>query len=358
MGISSSVTDVRVSAPMLAAWTERVFVASGVPPVSSKVVADCLVTADLKGMPSHGVSRIPIYIQRIRLGLVCPNANPKILRESPSALQIDAANGLGHPTASWGMRLCVEKARRTGSAVAGIFNSTHFGMAGYYAEIGAREGVIGIATSNSSPRMAPWGSRDALLGTNPLAIAVPGPDGGPIVLDMATSVAALGKIMLAAADGTPIPDAWALDADGHPTTDAAAALKGTVLPVGGPKGSGLAFMLDVLSGVLTGGSFGSQVRSLYRDMSNPEQCAHFLFAIDVEAFQPISEFRARMERYAGEFKRCRPMPGVSEVYLPGELERRCERVGRAEGLRLPSKTYEDLIQVARDTGVPFDWVAA
>ena len=255
------------------------------------------------------------------------------------------------------MRLCVEKARRTGSAVAGIRNSTHFGMAGYYSEIAAREGMIGITTTNSSPRMAPWGSRDALLGTNPLAIAVPGPDNGSVVLDMATSVAALGKIMLAAADGTPIPEGWALDADGRPTTDASAALKGTVLSFGGPKGSGLAFMLDVLSGVLTGGSFGSKVRSLYRDMSNPERCGHFLFAIDVEAFMPISDFRAHINRYAAEFKRCRPVPGVSEVYLPGEIESRRERAAQAESLLLAPKTYEELLRVAQETGVPFHWEA-
>ena len=345
---------VRIPAARLVEWAERVFVTAGVPVDVARVVADCLVRADLMGVSSHGVSRMAIYLKRLDLGLVSTAASPRVIRESPSTLLVDAGEGFGHPAAVWTAHRCVEKARPTGATVAGIVNSTHFGMAGYYAEIIAEAGMVGLATTNTSPRMAPWGAMDALMGTNPLAIAVPGDAGESIVLDMATSVAALGKITEAAAQLRTIPDGWALDAEGRPTTDPAAALKGTVLPIAGPKGSGLAFMLDILAGVLTGGCFGAQVGSLYRDFSTPERCGHFLAALDVEAFLPLDAFRDRIAYYADAFKACRPQPGVDEVFLPGEIERRRERAGRLNGVCLPAETHSSLLQIADERGIPLD----
>jgi LDH2 family malate/lactate/ureidoglycolate dehydrogenase len=307
------------------------------------------------GVSSHGVSRMPIYLKRVDLGLVSVGAAPEIVRESPSALVVDAGNGFGHPAAAWAAERCIEKASASGAAVAGVVNSTHFGMAGHYAELIAKAGMIGIATTNSSPRMAPWGASDALLGTNPLAIAVPtGDDSEAIVLDMATSVAALGKIVEAAAEPRAIPPGWALDAVGEFTTDPQAALAGTVLPFAGPKGSGLAFMLDVLAGILTGARFGVEVGSLYRDLTSPERCGHFLAAVKVESFMPLPDFHRRIAHYVGMLKACRPRAGFDEVLLPGEAERRREQVARRDGVELSASTYAGLLEIADARGVPLE----
>jgi LDH2 family malate/lactate/ureidoglycolate dehydrogenase len=350
--LSGSDATVWIPADQLAAWAEAVLRSTGVPAEPARVVADCLVRADLMGVSSHGVSRMAIYLKRVDLGLVAVAAAPRVLRESTSALVVDAADGFGHPAAVWAAERCAEKARASGAAVAGIVNSTHFGMAGQYAELMARAGMVGIATTNSSPRMAPWGAVDALLGTNPLAIAVPAEDGEAIVLDMATSVAALGKIVEAAADGRALPPGWALDGDGQPTTDPQAALAGTVLPLAGPKGSGLAMMIDVLAGVLTGARFGTEVGSLYRDLAAPERCGHFLAAISIESFLPLDLFRRRIGQYVGMLKACRPRAGIDEVLLPGEVERRRERAARRDGVALSAATWAGLLEIADARGVP------
>lgn len=342
-------------AETLAAWVRRLFVRRGVPDEAAGIVAECLVTADLRGVSSHGVSRVPIYVKRLAEGLVRADARPRIVREETGSVLIDAGDGFGHPAGVFAVRECLARARQTGVAVAGVFNSTHFGMAGYYAEIAARDGMIGVATTNSSPRMAPWGALDALLGTNPLAIAVPGAEAGAaVVLDMATSVVALGRVVEAAANKTTLPVGWALDSCGQPTTDPGKALDGTVLPMAGPKGSGLAFMLDVLSGLLTGGHFGREVRSLYRDFSAPERCGHFFITIDVRAFQPLSDFQRRMGDYVVAFRECRPRPGADGVFLPGELERCHETQARAEGVWLSPATHRQLCQLSEEGGVPVD----
>lgn len=342
-----------ISAKKLAGWIERLLMEAGVDIESAQIVADCLVQADMKGTTSHGVSRMPIYLKRLDAGLVSAGAIPKIEKETQSGLLINAGGGFGHPAAIWAAERCVAKARNTGVSVAGVLNSTHFGMASYYAEFIAKAGMIGLATTNSSARMAPWGAVDALFGTNPLAIAVPSDD-GVVVLDIATSVAALGKITEAAARGDTIPADWALDVEGNPTTDPAAALRGTVLPFAGPKGSGLAFMLDVLAGVLTGGCFGPDVGSLYRDWDKPEQCGHFLIAIDIEGFLPLPEFRQRIANYVKVFKASAPRPGFKEVLLPGELERRRQRVSERHGIALEPHIYSSLIKIANDRDVPLD----
>ena len=351
MTISTNIADrMLIDAATLKDWVIRVFVANSVPYDQADIIADCLVRADMKGVASHGVSRIPIYLKRLGLGLVRADARPKIIRETDSTGVVDAGDGFGHPAAMFGLRFAIERARRTGAGVAGIINSTHFGMAAHYGEIASSEDCVALVSTNSSPRMAPWGARDALFGTNPLAISVPGPT-GPLVLDMATSAAALGRIVMAAAAGQAIPPGWALDREGRPTTDAATALGGTVVPMAGPKGSGLAFMLDVLCGALTGGEFGLSVRSLYRDMDVPEQCAHFMIVINVAAFIPVEQFRAAMTRYVSDFKACRPAEGIETVYLPGEIEQMRLHRALAEGVPIELSTLQALQEIATATGI-------
>ena len=339
-----------VTADALTGWITSVLTAHAIPESAAATIADCLVNADMKGVTSHGVSRLPVYLQRLSSGVVNPDPNPEIVADSHSALLIDADGGFGHPVAAFGMTEALTRANLTGAAVVGIRNSSHFGMAGYYAEMAAKREAIGIVSTNSSPRMAPWGGKNALLGTNPLAIAAPGP-AGPIVLDMATSVAALGRITVAAAAGASIPEGWAFDPGGRPTTDPAAALAGTLAPIGGPEGSGLAFMLDILCGVLTGGAFGRRVRSLYRDSNLPEQCGHFIFAIDIKAFIAPSAFHSAMREYVTEFKGSGPAEDVNEIFLPGEIQQRLEHRARIRGIALRTPILDELRRLADDSGV-------
>jgi LDH2 family malate/lactate/ureidoglycolate dehydrogenase len=340
----------RIPTHRLRDWMAEVLATCGVAMDSARVVADVLLTAELKGVPSHGLARLPIYVKRLELGLIRANPHRGILCDSSTVLLIDADNGLGHPAADWGVRRIVSKAKEAGIAICGVANSSHFGMAGYYAEVAARQGVICLVTTNAASRVAPWGAIDRLFGTNPIAIAVPGPEEEPIVLDMATSVAAIGKIMLAAKQNSPIPVGWAIDAEGKPTTDPQAALEGSLLPIGDAKGAGLAFMLDVLSGVLTGSAFGRSVGS-QNDLSRPEHCGHTLIAIDVAAFLPLPDFKERLFKYLQEFKQCRPRPGVSSVSLPGENQRDHEYRSREQGIALSALALSECRQLAENLGI-------
>jgi ureidoglycolate dehydrogenase (NAD+) len=335
----------------LAQWVEHVLHHHGVPASQSQIVADCLLAADARGVFSHGVARLPIYLRRFKHKLIDPNATPKTVTETPSALLLDACSGFGHPAALAGIQRGIAKANETGMCAVGISNSTHFGMAGYYADHAASKGCIAIVTSNSAARMAPWGAKDALMGTNPLAIGVPAA-GEPIILDMSTSAAAFGKIVLAQTTGQPIPAGWALNSEGAPTTDPIAALAGTLMPLAGPKGSGLAFMLDILAGVLTRGKFGKGVNSIYNQFTQPEECGHFSILIDVASFLPLDAFRERVSSYVADFKRTRPIKEHAEVLLPGELETRRKQQAELSGIILDEGTVSQLHQLATETGIP------
>jgi LDH2 family malate/lactate/ureidoglycolate dehydrogenase len=334
----------------LARWIEAILHHHGVPEDHSRIVADCLSAADVKGVFSHGVSRLPIYLRRLKHKLIDPTATPLTVTETDSTLLLDARSGFGHPAACFGVKRGIAKAAKTGICAVGISNSTHFGMAGYYADIAGREGFIGLVTSNSAARMAPWGAKDALMGTNPLAIGIPA-DHEPIVLDMSTSAAAFGKIMLARETGQPIPPGWALDPAGTPTTNAVAALAGTLLPLAGPKGSGLAFMLDILAGVLTRAKFGRDVNSIYNQFERPEECGHFTVLIDVSAFIPLKEFKERVTAYVADFKKMRPIEEGTEVLLPGEIESRKKQQARSNGILFDEATLSQLHRLANEAGI-------
>lgn len=334
----------------LARWIEAILDHHGVPADHSRIVADCLSAADMKGVFSHGVARLPIYLRRLRHKLIDPAVTPLTVTETESSLLLDARSGFGHPAARLGVQRGIAKAAKTGTCSVGVYNSTHFGMAGYYAEIAARKGNIALVTSNSASRMAPWGARDALMGTNPLAIGVPA-DNEPVVLDMSTSAAALGKIMLARETGQPIPTGWALDQTGAPTSNASAALAGTLLPMAGPKGSGLAFMLDVLAGVLTRAKFGRGVNSIYNQFERPEECGHFIMLVDVSAFMPLQAFKERVTAYVADFKKTRPIEEGAEVLLPGEIENRKKQQAGENGILFDEATLSHLHQLANETGI-------
>lgn len=318
-------------------FTVAVLTACDVPEDDAHIVADTIADAHRSGKGTHGVTRLPIYVRKIRSGLMDPRTPVSVVRDSPAIAVLDAHHGFGQVAATRAMAKCVEKAKALGVGVVGVRHSNNFGVAGYFARQAAQEGYIGIVLGNSAPAIAPTGGTQPLLGTNPLAVAFPDGAGGvPIVLDMATSEAARGKIRLAARQGEPIPEGWALDATGRPTTEAAAALDGSMVPIGGPKGYGLSLVIDMLAGLLTGAAFAGQVKPL----NHPDQRSdygHWMMALDPEFFLDRQSYASRVSTIVDAVHAA---SAPTRVWLPGE---------RAHEARLHAEVTVLLSDAARRT---------
>jgi LDH2 family malate/lactate/ureidoglycolate dehydrogenase len=285
---------------------------------ASDTVASALVDADVAGVASHGVMLCSLYLQRMGAGSVTTLREGEIVSDSGSALVMDARNMLGQLSASQAVDILKARAPQHGIAAVSVRNAFHFGAAGYWASQLADAGLIGIAMSNTRPLMpAPGGARP-VVGNNPLAIAMPSSDGVPLVVDMALSASAMGKIRLAESAGRPIPEGWAADANGRPTTDAAQAIAGMLLPAAGPKGFGLAFMVELFCGGLSSGAMGAQVQRLYGDKALPYGCAHFFMAIDVGHFVAPETFAARAHVLAQAVRGSARAHGTEKLYTPGQ----------------------------------------
>jgi LDH2 family malate/lactate/ureidoglycolate dehydrogenase len=348
--VAETSSDARVDWEALRGFCEEVLGAAGVPERDARIVADSLVHADLAGMKSHGATRLNDYLLRMEQGLMTPTTKIDVVRETPSTALLDANDGWGQVASERAVELTVDKASSVGSAWVGVRNSNHNGTAGYWTMKIAREGMVGICSMNTSPVMAAHGSRRPTLGTNPLSIAVPSSSGRPVVLDMATSNQARGKIILAAKNTEPIPEGWAITSEGLPTTDAKEALKGSVLPLGGPKGSGLAIMIDILTGVLTGAEFGAQMPRMYDD-PQPQRVGHMFSAISIEAYMPVSEFLSRMDEKERETREGPPAPGFERVSMPGDGTHERTATHRESGIPLTAEVYADLLSAAERYGV-------
>lgn len=303
--------------------------------------ARALVAAEIDGQPGHGLSRVPFYALHARCGKVDGFARPVIEQAAAAALRIDAANGFAYPAIDLAIEALVPLARQAGVAIALIRHSHHFGQAGAHAERLAAQGLVGLVLGNTPKAMAFWGGRRAAVGTNPLAFAAPlGADRAPLVVDLALSVAARAKIVAAQKAGQPIPDDWAVDREGQPTTDPGAALAGSLAPIGGPKGAALALMIEVLAGALTGSAFGWEASSMFDQHGGPPDLGQVLLAFDPG---PLSG-GAFADRVHGLLQAVESEPGVR---LPGQ--RRLERRQRAasEGLVIPAELHagiQSLIQ--------------
>jgi LDH2 family malate/lactate/ureidoglycolate dehydrogenase len=294
---------------------------------------------------------VPMYVDRLRAGSVSTVARGELVVDAGAIGVIDAGNALGILTGDQAMALAVDRAHELGAGIVVVRHAFQFGAASRYAEAAAREGMIGIAAANTRPMMpAPGGARP-VVGNNPLAIAAPRAGGDPIVLDMALSEAALGKIRLAAAEGQAIPATWATDADGRPTTDPQAAIAGMLLPAGGVKGFGLAFMIDVLTGALSGGASGSRVRGLYADPSVPNDCSHFFAAIDPDAFDSREQFGSSVAMLADEVLASPTVAGAPPVRLPGQHAEARRAGGRAGGVALDPSVLRALEEIAAEYGL-------
>lgn len=328
----------------------RAVLAQSLPGDEAKMVADNLIDAELLGVRSHGVSRLPDYLKRMEDGLVERQTKLTQTNETATTILYNAANGWGQVAGTQAMNDAIEKALDYGTGFAGVSDSNHFGTASYYARIAAKRGCIGIVMTNASAMMVPFGSKEPSLGTNPISIAVPTGEGKePVLLDMATSNVARGKILLAKKKGQSIPEGWAITKDGKQTTDPIEALEGFVLPLG-PKGSGLAIMVDILSGVLTGALFGKKIPRMYED-NEPQLIGHFFGAISVEAFMDASLFYQRIQEKVDETVNSAPAEGFDRVYMPGEIELDRKKQQENQGITLSEEIYKELTQAGVQYGV-------
>ncbi|HEV8661697.1 MAG TPA: Ldh family oxidoreductase [Candidatus Methylomirabilis sp.] len=342
----------RVPASALETFTARLFRSHGLPTADAETVARALVLADLRGVDSHGVLRVGVYVERLKRGLINPAPKVRVLRETPGAALLDGDNGMGPVVATAAMRLALEKARATGTGTVAVRRGNHYGMAAAYPLMALEENCIGLTVTNGPALVAPWGGTRRFFGTNPLAIAVPAGRERPVVLDMATTVVARGKIIKAAKEQQPIPAGWALDVAGSPTTDAAAALAGTPVPLGGYKGSGLMLLIEVLSGVLAGAAVGPAVGELYDNPRRPQDVGHLFAALRLTAFGDPEAFKARMDAMIQEVRSGPAAPGTERIYLPGEIEFETEARHRREGVPIGPALWEELTVLGREVGLP------
>jgi len=342
----------KVPSDKLAEFCAACFQKLGVPAGDARLVASNLLFANLRGVDSHGLIRLKIYTERLRAGGFKADARPQVISEQDSIALIDAAHGLGQVAATMAMKLAIAKAEKTGMAVVTVKNSNHFGASAFYAMQAIEHGMIGFSATNAGPTMAPTGGREGRLGNNAFAIAVPAGRYPPLVLDMATGAVAWGKIFVAQQEKRKIPGTWALDKQGVPTDDPnAAANKGLIQPLGGYKGYGLSLLLDILTGVLSGGGFSTHVRTLYQQVASPAEVAHTCAALRVEAFMPVAQFRERMDAIIELMHSCPAAPGVSRIFVPGEIEHETEQRRSAEGIPLNGELQEELRMLAGELGL-------
>ena len=312
-----------------------------------------LVYADMRGQGSHGLMRLPTYVKRVKTGLIQADAAPKVVRDGGALLAVDGQNGMGVCTAQAVMELCTKRAAKTGACIAAVCNSNHFGYAAYFTKYAAHHHMIGFAMGNAYRSMAPYGGAVPMLGTNPLAVAIPAKGREPYSLDMATSVVAQGKIILAEKEGHDIPLGWGLDKNGHPTTDPSSVLRGgSLTPFGGAKGYGIALMIETLCVCLAKGAKSTEMGSMY-DFSRTQNTGFLLGAIDISCVMAPELFEDSAARLFDEFK-ATPTDGVARgVLIPGELEDRKFQAAEEHGIELPEAVECELRELAVTMDVIF-----
>lgn len=312
------------------------------------MVADNLIFADRSGMQSHGVIRVPAYVKRLQDEGTSKNAKITIEKETDTTALINGNNAMGQVVSTRAMQLCIEKAKKSGVAFVGVKDSNHFGMASYYSEMAIPAGMIGMVfTSPAAHLMAPTGGIEPILDNNPFSFGIPAGKELPVVLDMATSVVARGKIGVAMNKGEKIPANWAMTIDGHETTDPREAFNGILLPVGGYKGYGLTVIVGILSAVLTGGAILSEdVKDFYEDTAKKQNIGHLFGCIRIECFMDTTLFKEHMDEMIREIKSCKKAPGVEEIFLPGEIEMRHRSENDKRGIPITENTYKGLVETA------------
>jgi LDH2 family malate/lactate/ureidoglycolate dehydrogenase len=350
----------------LSEFAVRVFQHFGVPKKDALQAAEVLAAADLRGIDSHGVARLHTYFDMFTLGRINPRTEIKIVRSTPSTATVDGDNGLGLVVGPQANRVAMDMAEKCGSGWVSVCNTNHFGIAGYYVLKALERDLIGWAMTNSTKLVAPLWGAERMLGTNPIAIAFPGKEEPPIVIDMATSATAYGKIEIARRRKEPIPEGWAIDREGKATADPNGMIDGgAMLPLGsdrergGHKGYALAMMVDILCGVLSGANWGPfappfALRQEIPKRSVGKGIGHFFGAMRIDGFIDSDEFKRQIDDYIRVFRATKPAPGTNGPLIPGDPEREAEQVRREHGVPLILPVVEELRDISQKTGIPFE----
>jgi LDH2 family malate/lactate/ureidoglycolate dehydrogenase len=342
----------RVSPERLRAFVARVFAKLGLQEPDAAAVAELMVQADLRGSDTHGVLRVPLYARRIRAGGVNVTPNIRVIAERESTALVDGDNAVGHLVMRYATTVAIEKAKRTGVAWVGARMSNHAGPAFLYAMMPNAHDMIGLYFAvGGNNLLPPWGGGEPLLGTNPVAIAVPAQDEPPLVLDMAPTTAAFGKVRLKAQRGEDMPVGWMIDRQGKPLTDPRRIDEGYLLPIGEYKGYGLSLMFGLLAGVLNRAAFGREVGDLAKDIGRASNTGQAIVAVDVAAFMPIADFKRAVDQIVRDIRNSQKLPGVERIWLPGEQSAEKFKDRSANGIPMPKSLRDSLDAVARDLGI-------
>jgi LDH2 family malate/lactate/ureidoglycolate dehydrogenase len=340
----------RINPLALRQFVSRLYMALGLNEDKASLLSDSLVMADLWGHSSHGVLRATWYAERIQHHVMDINTDPEITSDTGPLLALDGHNGLGQFITREAVRLAIARAQQFGIGCVSIRRSGHFGTAMYFTKTIAEQNMIGFLATNASPAMAAFGGREKIVGNNPQSWAAPTPFAAPFVVDIAHTAVARGKIYLAKEKHETIPDHWALSPQGKPTTDPAEAILGTLMPMAGHKGFALSAMMDVLSGVLSGGAFGQAIHGPYVP-DKPSGVGHFLMAVDIAKLRDLDAFKADMGAMITAWKNSQKAEGVDEIFYPGEKEERHHLNAIAHGLDLADDTVERLLSFAQEQGL-------
>ena len=322
----------------------NVLIRTGIKIKDAEIITDSLIFAELRNISSHGIVRLSTYVERIEKGVVNPNAEMVYLVNEGAIALLDANNGMGQVAGYMAMSKSINIAQDYGIGMVVVKNSNHFGVASYYSMIASEKGMIGIVLTNASPAIAPYGTKTPILGTNPLTVAIPAGKEKPIVLDMSMSTAARGKIRLNALKNQDIPFGWALDEDGNPTTDSKKALKGSLLPIGGVKGSALSLIIDILCGILSGTSLIGEVKNI-TDMSGPSKTGHVFMTIEIKKFISEDIFTGSIDLSINSIKSLPPL-NENKIYMPGEIEMNLMEERKKKGIPLDIEVINSLNNLA------------
>lgn len=337
--------DVRVPWDLLREGVTVIFAGCGMRGDDALLLADSLVHADLRGIHSHGVLRVPDYVRKLTAEGVDPVGEPSLVADAGAALVVDGGNSMGQVGMAFAMDRAIARAKEVNVAFAAVRGSNHAGAMDYFARRALPHDMIGICGTNALPTMAPWGGKDKTVGINPIGIALPGGQEGPFVLDIAFGQTAHGKIRVYAQKGEPIPEGWAFDTAGLPTTDAHAALAGLIQPIGGHKGVGLGMAIGMLGTLLSGAAYGTELGNMV-DGPTAGLDGHFAIAINVAAFTEVATFKARVDSILRQAREGGRAAGIDRLYTPGEIEADFERAYRVDGIPLNDETLDDMLREA------------
>src|SRR6202051_3439511 len=346
---SMTTNDTRIAADQLAAFITRALVAAGLPAQDAETVAGLMVEADLRGSDTHGVIRLPLYVRRIRSGGVNAKPDIRVISDRPSAALIDGDNATGHLVMRRAAHLAIEKAKATGIGWVGARMSNHAGPAALYVTLPLHHDMIGLYFAvGSNNHLPPWGGSESLLGTNPMAVAVPAQNEPAIVLDMAPTVAAYGKVRLKAQRGEQMPVGWMIDKEGKPLTDPKRADEGHLLPIGDYKGYGLSLIIGILAGALNRAALGRDVVDFVKEAGKPTNTGQAIAAISIDAFMPAAEFKRSVDQVIRDIRNSPKLPGFGRIWLPGEQSYAKLLDRRAHGVPIPKALRDSLDTLARD----------